>query len=192
MMPFNEYVAKYKNVDIFTENEQILNNISEGIVDSQSLATLKMNLNILKSYEGRDQFKDYISKLENTLGAYESVADNAGKIAMRCNAYLNTGDKYEKFQEICEAFKIDPRAVDPSILNEYNVFSNVSDDAVVLGVVKPMTVKAYEVIPVSTKSLILDQITQEKSSSGGSIIVPIIFLAVGILAVVLIVMFGIK
>ncbi len=192
MMPFNEYVAKYKNVDIFTENEQILNNISEGIVDSQSLATLKMNLNILKSYEGRDQFKDYISKLENTLGAYESVADNAGKIAMRCNAYLNTGDKYEKFQEICEAFKIDPRAVDPSILNEYNVFSNVSDDAVVLGVVKPMTVKAFESIPVSTKSLILDQITKEKSSSGGSLVIPIIFLLVGILAVVLIVMFGIK
>ena len=192
MMPFNEYVAKYKNVDIFTENEQILNNISKGIVDSQSLATLKMNLNILKSYEGKDQFRDYISKLENTLGAYESVADNAGKIAMRCNAYLNTGDKYEKFKEICEAFKIDPRAVDPSILNEYNVFSNISDDAVVLGVVKPMTVKAFEAIPVSTKSLILDQITQEKSSSGGSIIVPIIFLVVGILAVVLIVIFGIK
>jgi len=192
MMPFNEYVAKYKNVDIFTENEQILNNISKGIVDSQSLATLKMNLNILKSYEGKDQFRDYISKLENTLGAYESVADNAGKIAMRCNAYLNTGDKYEKFKEICEAFKIDYRAVDPNILNEYNVFSNVSDDAVVLGVVKPMTVKAYQVIPVSTKSLILDQITQVKTSSGGNIIIPILFLAVGIVAVVLIVMFGIK
>ncbi len=192
MMPFNEYVAKFKNVDIFTENEQILNNISQGIVDSQSLATLKTNLNILKSYEGKDQFRDYISKLENTLGAYESVADNAGKIAMRCNAYLNTGNKIEKFEEICAAFKIDPKAVDPSILNEYNVFSNVSDDAVVLGVVKPMTVKAFESIPVSTKSLILDQITKEKSSSGGSLVIPIIFLLVGILAVVLIVMFGIK
>lgn len=192
MMPFNEYVAKFKNVDIFTENEQILNNISQGIVDSQSLATLKANLNILKSYEGKDQFRDYISKLENTLGAYESVADNAGKIAMRCNAYLNTGNKIEKFEEICAAFKIDPKAVDPSILNEYNVFSNVSDDAVVLGVVKPMTVKAFESIPVSTKSLILDQITKEKSSSGGSLVIPIIFLLVGILAVVLIVMFGIK
>ena len=192
MIPFNEYAARYKNVDIFAENEQILNNLANGIVDSQSLATIKSNLMIIKSYEGKDEFKDYINKIENTLQAYESVADNAGKIVMKCNAYLNSGNKYEKFKEICDLFQIDSRAIDTSILNEYNVFSNISDDTVVLGVVKPMTVKAFQSIPVAQKSIMIDQLTKKGNSSGGNIIVPIIFLLLGILAVVLIFMFGIK